>query len=336
MVGPAVAAPVAGASGDFAIAGVSWNPAAPVAGEPVSITVEIVNRGGLAGNAPVTLHFPDADKQPESRRPRIGAGRTVSATFTWRTGRYAPGTHTFRVEIPGASRTFNIALLPPKVDFVVQEIYPPSPAHPIVKGDWVEVAAFVRNAGQYAGRATVTLRNLTHRRVMYRQNVSLAAGEGRVVEFTWKTLRYDVGVHELRVEATTSYDVDTSNNYSESAWAEILTNRDITLGFRANDPLQQIAGETAKPRIRAAPEVPTGIAVLNDGPLAIVERGFEPLQETFSLNPPVQSGSLYGFDSDLGPQDYRMSPFLCTQQQQPTGWVQTHEEQCPGVWALVR
>ena len=128
VVGAVVAGPVAGASGDFAIAGVSWNPTAPVAGEPVSITVEIINRGGQAGNAPVTLHFPAADKQPEGRRPRIGAGQTGGATFTWRTGRYAPGTHTFRVETPNASRTFRIALLPPTVDFVVAEIYPPNPS----------------------------------------------------------------------------------------------------------------------------------------------------------------------------------------------------------------
>ena len=331
VVGAVVAGPVAGASGDFAIAGVSWNPTAPVAGEPVSIRVEVVNRGGQAGNAPVTLHFPAADKQPEGRRPRIGAGQTESATFTWRTGRYAPGVHTFRVETPNASRTFRIALLPPTVDFVVAEIYPPSPSHPIVKGDWVELAAFVRNVGEHGGRAEISLRNLTHHQVMYRRNVSLAAGEGRVVEFTWKTLRYDVGVHELRVEAATSYDVDTSNNYSESAWAEILTHRDITLGFGGNDPLQQAAGATSKPRVRTAPEIPAAIVVLNDAPSAILEQEFAPHQENFSVNALLRRGSSSGADVQGG----RMSPFLCAKQRPMAVGLQNRQEQCPGVWAWV-
>ena len=200
-----------------------------------------------------------------------------------------------------------------------------------MKGDWVEVAAFVRNVGEHGGRAEISLRNLTHHQVMYRRNVSLAAGEGRVVEFTWKTLRYDVGVHELRVEAATSYDVDTSNNYSESAWAEILTNRDITLGFGGNDPLQQILGTTSKPRVRSAPVVPAAIVVLNDAPSAILEQEFAPHQENFSVNALLRRGSSSGADVQGG----RMSPFLCAKQRPMAVGLQNRQEQCPGVWAWV-
>ena len=258
--------------------------------------------------------------------------------FTWLTGRYAPGTHRFRVETSSDRKVFFIELLPPTVDFVVGEIYPPNPSHPIVKGDWTEVAALVSNIGRYEGRARVSLRDLTEGRVMYDQNVALGPDESRVVEFTWKTLRYDVGGHWLRVEAEAKYDADTSNNYSEQAWAEILTNRDITLGFGGGnpEPEQGMIVEALKPRIKSAPEVPAGIAVLNDAPSAIMERGFKPLQEMFSVDPLLQSGSLSGLAADLGEQDYRMSPFLCAQRQQPTGWLQTHRKQCPGVWALVR
>ena len=337
-VGPAVVAPPAAAPASFAIAGISWSPAAPVAGEPVSITVEISNEGAQAGSAPVTLYFPSADKDPETFRPRAAPGETVIRKFTWLTGRYAPGTHRFRVETSSDRKVFFIELLPPTVDFVVGEIYPPNPSHPIVKGDWTEVAALVSNIGRYEGRARVSLRDLTEGRVMYDQNVALGPDESRVVEFTWKTLRYDVGGHWLRVEAEAKYDADTSNNYSEQAWAEILTNRDITLGFGGGnpEPEQGMIVEASKPRIKSAPEVPAGIAVLNDAPSAIMERGFKPLQEMLSVDPLLQSGSLSGLAADLGAQDYRMSPYLCAQRQQPTGWLQEHGKQCPGVWALVR
>ena len=337
-VGPAVVAPPAVAPASFAIAGISWSPTAPVVGEPVSITVEVSNEGAQVGSAPVTLYFPSAGKEPKTFKPRVSPGETVVRTFTWLTGRYAPGTHRFRIETSSDRRVFFVELLPPMVDFVVAEIYPPSPYHPIVKGDWAEVASLVRNAGRHAGKATVRLQDLTEGRVMYDQSVALGPDESRVVEFTWKTLRYDVGGHWLRVEAEAKHDVDTSNNYSEQAWVEILTNRDITLGFGdGNSEVgHEMMVEASKPRIRSVPEVPAGIAVLNDAPSAIMERGFEPLQEMIDVGSLSQSGPLSSFAADLGAQDYRVSPFLCAQRQQPTGWLQKHERQCPGVWALVR
>ena len=331
-VGPVVSATQA----SLAIAGVSWKPVAPVAGEPVSITVEIYNRGTQAGSAPVTLHFPSADKQPESRRPRVGAGETVVRKFTWRTGRYAPGTHRFRVETPNDRRVFFVELLPPTVDFAVVDIYPPHPSHPIVKGDWTEVAAFVRNVGQYKGRATIILRDITEGRTMYDQSVSLEPGESRIVEFTWKTLRYDLGGHWIRVEADAQYDVDRSNDRSEVAYTEILTNRDITLGFGDDQPIQDIKAETSRARIRLTGERPEDIAVLNDAPLDTMTQQFAPPQRTFSVDPIPRAGSAGSHGMASGRQDYRMSPFQCAQNQRPTVGSQPRWEQCPGVWALVR
>ena len=331
-VGPVVSATQA----SLAIAGVSWAPVAPVAGEPVSITVEIYNRGTQAGSAPLTLHFPSADKQPESRRPRVGAGETVVRKFTWRTGRYAPGTHRFRVETPNDRRVFFVELLPPTVDFAVVDIYPPHPSHPIVKGDWTEVAAFVRNVGQYKGRATIILRDITEGRTMYDQSVSLEPGESRIVEFTWKTLRYDLGGHWIRVEADAQYDVDRSNDRSEVAYTEILTNRDITLGFGDDQPIQDIKAETSRARIRLTGERPEDIAVLNDAPLDTMTQQFAPPQRTFSVDPIPRAGSAGSHGMASGRQDYRMSPFQCAQNQRPTVGSQPRWEQCPGVWALVR
>lgn len=331
-VGPVVSATQA----SLAIAGVSWTPVAPVAGEPVSITVEIYNRGTQAGSAPVTLHFPSADKQPESRRPRVGAGETVVRKFTWRTGRYAPGTHRFRVETPNDRRVFFVELLPPTVDFAVVDIYPPHPSHPIVKGDWTEVAAFVRNVGEYKGRATIILRDITEGRTMYDQSVSLDPGESRIVEFTWKTLRYDLGGHWIRVEADAQYDVDRSNDRSEVAYTEILTNRDITLGFGDDQPIQDIKAETSRARIRLTGERPEDIAVLNDVPLDTMTQQFAPPERTFSVDPIPRAGSGGSHGMASGRRDYRMSPFQCAQNQRPMVGSQPRWEQCPGVWALVR
>ena len=93
------------------IVDISWHPASPVVGEPVSIEVAVRNDGIVAANIPVTLHFPSGDKQPETRRPRVAPGAVGTASFTWRTSRYEPGDHMFRVQIPGiagAFRTFEI------------------------------------------------------------------------------------------------------------------------------------------------------------------------------------------------------------------------------------
>ena len=316
----------------FSIAGISINPEGPVVGEPVSITVEIFNEGGSAGTAPVTLHYPSSDKQPETRRPRIATGGTGTARFTWRTGRYAPGTHTFRVESVDASETFNVALLPPTVDFAVAAIYPPDSNYPIVKGDWVEVAAFVRNIGKYDGRARVSLRGLTEGRVMYEQSVALGPDESRIVEFTWKTLRYDLGDHWLRVEAEARHDVDTSNNYSESAWAGILTNRDITLGFGGGNPEREMLFEASKSRVSVAGKHPEDIVVLNDAPSANAGQQFGPPQGAFSVKPLPREEPA---EDSVRP-GYQMSPLLCALHQQPAIGLPAHRERCPGVWALVR
>ena len=316
----------------FSIAGISIDPEGPVVGEPVSITVEIFNEGGSAGTAPITLHYPSSDKQPETRRPRIATGGTGSARFTWRTGRYVPGTHTFRVESVDAGETFNVTLLPPTVDFAVGAIYPPNSNYPIVKGDWVEVAAFVRNIGQYDGRANISLWDLTEGRVINEQSIALGPDGSHVVEFTWKTLRYDVGEHWLRVEAEAKHDVDMSNNYSDQARAEILTNRDISLGFGDGNPKQEMMVEASKSRVSVVAKYPEDIVILNDAPSANAGQQLEPPQWTFSVNPLLGEASV----EDPGRRDQRMTPLLCAQQQRLTSGWQPHQEGCLGVWALVR
>ena len=314
----------------------SIHPEAPVAGEPVSITVSVLNTGGRSGSAPITLHFPSDAKRAESRRPRVGAGETGTASFTWRTGRYPPGTYSFRVESLNAHETFSVDLLPPTVDFVLAAIYPPSTNYPIVKGDWVEVAAFVRNIGKYEGKATVKLRDLTEQRVMYDQNVSMEPGESRIVEFTWKTLRYDVGEHRVKVEADARYDVDTSNNYSEPAQVEILTGRDITLGFVGDNPEEAMVVETSKPRINVAGKYPADVIVLNDAPSAIQRWQMVQPHETLGVVLLPRSDLSATVPSVINSDGRRMSPLPCAQQPRTARAVQHQSALCPGVWALIR
>ena len=321
---------------NFSIEAISWTPDEPVVGDAVSIAVEIANHGTSTISAPITLHFPSSDKQPETRRPRLDGGSTTTATFTWRTGRYAPGAYSFRVDTSNGSENFSIDLLPPTVDFEVVEIYPPSSAHPIVKGDWIEVAAFVRNVGKYGGRATISLWDMTHHRLMYEDSITLEPGESDMVRFTWKTLRYELGEHLLQVEAEAEYDVDASNNHSDLAQAEILTNRDITLGFPDGYTGPQSSAPNSPVRIRTTGIAAREIAVVGPGPAATMTAQFTQLFASPGVGQLVEPFSQIGRPLSARHDGYASSPFQCAQNQHLTmGW-RSGGEQCPGVLALMR
>ena len=320
----------------YAIVDVLLNPERPAVSDPVAITVRVRNDGTHAANVPVTLHFPSPDKQPETRRPRIAPGQTGEATFTWRTGRYHYGEHTFRVEIPTANpHTFTATLLPPTVDFAVAQLYPPSASYPIVKGDWVEVAAFVRNFGPYTGRAQVVLRDLTERRAMYSQNITLPPGGARVVEFTWKTLRYDAGQHRIQVSVAASHDTNPDNDYSEIASVSILPNRDIIVGFGDDDDdiPAAIAAAMAAPNIRVPARYPPEIIVLNAGAGGtVVAPMTAPSVEAGFGAPPHQSRPPTDADLTSSTED----AFQCVQLQRRMGYILPRSLLCPNAPPLVR
>ena len=327
--------PALPATPNFSRGAISWTPNEPVVGDAVTITVEISNHGGQAGSLPVTLHFPSEDKQPETRRPHVDAGATATVLFTWRTSRYEPGLHFFRIETAPDSETFSIELLPPTVDFEVVEIYAPNPAYPIVKGDWAEVAAFVRNNGQYGGRATISLWNTTHDRLMYEDSISLEAGESGVVEFTWKTLRYELGEHMLQIEAEAQYDIDPTNNRSDTAPAEILTNRNITVGFGGRDYIPTAPGPIKEPRLGLYGEYPSNIFALNGVTSVYGEQGIA-LVEALGGNMAPKNGRPTVTPAGSDQSEFELTPVMCAAIQWLTaGWI-TPRAGCPGVWALVR
>ena len=70
---------------DVIIAGISASPEGAMVGALVEIAIAVSNDSAFAVNVPITLHYPSADKQPETRRPRVDPGETAMATFEWRT-----------------------------------------------------------------------------------------------------------------------------------------------------------------------------------------------------------------------------------------------------------
>ena len=230
-----------------------------VVGEPVTIAVAVRNTSLLAANIPVTLHFPSNDRQPETRKPRAEPGATVVETFTWRTSRYEPGEHVFRVEAPGSEWTFAVPLAAPMSDFNVVETYAPDPDMPSVRGDWVEVSALVSNAGPQAGRATVSLSDAARGETMYRENLDLDAYEMRTVRFTWKTLRYEPGIYNLQVAAEGANDTNRDNDVAEVGPITVLDDGNIAVGYGGDHLELQLRQQLSEPVLPANPNFSIGI-----------------------------------------------------------------------------
>ena len=318
---------------------ISWSPKSPVVGEPVSIAVAVRNNGLVAANIPVTLYFPSGDKLPETRRPRVAPGAVGSASFDWRTSRYEPGEHLFRVQIigvVGAVRDFAIELLPPAVDFAVVDFLPPEPLRPTVKGDWVHITAVVQNLGPHAGRGVVVLLDNVNHDPMYEKSVSLEPGEARNVEFTWKTLRYPVGEYDLLVRIDAEFDTNSTNDHSDPARVHLLTNRDITVGF-GNDIQPAVFGEpTGEAAMRSASIYPSEIQVTSEAQLP-VDNLISPVSYSPMRVPPRPTSSKYHPARVYWLwRAAQISPWKCARFQQLTGTSQPRAVICPQAATLVR
>ncbi|MCE2501126.1 MAG: hypothetical protein J4G13_09715, partial [Dehalococcoidia bacterium] len=181
---------------------ISTVPEAPVVGQAVDISVLVRNDGPIASNIPVTLHFPPTDKAPETRTPRAAPGATATANFTWRTGNYLPGTHTFRVEVPSTSPSehlFTVELLPAPINVSIVGIGA-EPAGSAIRGEEVEIHVTARNDGSTAINVPIKLTFPSEDKRPERKSSSILPGETAVVSFTWKTRDYAPGLHALRAE----------------------------------------------------------------------------------------------------------------------------------------
>ena len=317
----------------------SWHPASPVVGEAVSIEVTVRNDGIVAVRIPVTLHFPSADKQPETKRPRVAPGAVGTASFTWRTSRYEPGDHVFRVQIPGvagAFRTFDIELRPPEVDFAVVSFQTPDPMRPIVKGDWVEITVVLQNQGPYPGRGTVYLLNGYNADAMYEQSASLEPGEFREVEFTWKTLRYPVGGYELLARVDAEHDTDHSNDRSDLAPVHLLTDRDITVGFGSAVRPAVFAEPTSKVSLSSIPRYRNDISVVGNGHTPVDRPIAAASDLSMGVSPQPANRNSDPVRMYWRWRSAQKSPWQCARLQQTVGESLPRAVVCPKAPALVR
>ena len=248
------------------ILGIKVTPETPRVGEPVTITVAVRNDGPVAANIPVTLRFPSEDKQPESRRPRVEPGATGTASFTWNTGRYPPGSHLFVVEAasdPPAQSPFTIELLPPLVNAAIVGMGT-DPADTAMVGEAVEVWIEVRNDGPAAMNVPVRLTFPSVDKRPETRSPRVGPGETARVSFQWKTSDYDAGIHTLG--------------------AAVLLDNNVTVGQTTEElrfTLTPLAVSATILGIKVAPEAPRvgepvtiTVTVRNDGPVAMRIPGY--------------------------------------------------------------
>ena len=321
------------------IVDISWHPASPVVGEPVSITVTVRNNGSITANIPVKLYFPSGNRQPQTRRPRVAPGAVGSADFTWRTSRYEPGDHVFRVQIPGvagAVKTFEIELRPPEVDFAIVDVKAPDPLHPFVKGDWVEITVVVQNRGPYAGRGKVYLLDAADLDTMYEQSASIEPGELREVEFTWKTLRYPVGEYGLLARVDAEHDTDPDNDESDRMPFHLLNDRDITVGF-GNDVRPAVFAETtSKVGLSSMPRYLSDIAVVGNGHTPVDRPIAAASDLSMGVSPQPTSGNYDPARMYWRWRAAQVSTWECARYQQAIGENLPRAIVCPKAPALVR
>ena len=184
------------------IADVTVSQASAVVGEAVTIAVAVRNDGRVAANIPVTLHFPSDDKQAETRKPWADPGETVVVTFTWRTSRYEPGSHAFRVAVPGAERRFTAALVAPtpRVDVEIVGIA----SNPNGHGDAGRTGG---DCGYGKEQRQPCYANIPVRLTFpsvdkkpERKSPKVPAGGTGVATFTWRTSNYEPGDYALTAD----------------------------------------------------------------------------------------------------------------------------------------
>ena len=239
---------------------ISTSLAAPVAGDAVTITVSVRNDGPIAASIPVTLHFPDADKQPETRNPRAPPGATATATFTWRTGNTLPGVHHFQVAVPSLTepeRGFTVELLPAPVSATIVGIGA-DPAQSATQGEPVAIHVTARNDGSTAVKVPIQLTFPSPDKQPELKSPRILPGETAVASFTWRTRNYDPGEHILRADLMLENNLTVGDTSGE-------------LRFQLNAPVTtatilDISTSLAAPV--AGDAVTITVSVRNDGPVA--------------------------------------------------------------------
>ena len=221
---------------------VSVSPETPRVGEPVTIILTLRNDGWIPVNIPATLYFPSDEKQPETRRPRVEPGAVGSVAFTWRTSRYEPGAHEFRLDVPSdppISQQFTVELLPPIVDVAIAGMGS-VPSEMAVQGQEVNVWVDVINKGPLALNVPVQLAFPSNDKLPERKSPRVEPGEIERVEFTWKTANYASGDHLLTATLLADYNIaelDTSATIQIALVPAQLKAAIVDLSWRPESPV---------------------------------------------------------------------------------------------------
>jgi len=137
---------------DLIIQSITWSPASPSIGDTATFTVTIKNQGGTSARSSRVAYYIDDSSMGYEYVPEIGAGATVTKTFTWA---IRAGSHAIKAvansnhRVTESDETNNAKTVtfsgPSRFDLIVQDIAW-APASPSI-GDTVTFTVTIKNQG---------------------------------------------------------------------------------------------------------------------------------------------------------------------------------------------
>ena len=221
---------------DLIVPNITWSPASPLVGDPVTFSVTIKNQGGTGAAASNLTYYIDGQLRGHQEVQGLAAGATVTKTFTWAA---QPGSHTikavadsdmiiFEGNETNNEKTVNFSG-PPLSDLIVQNIVS-SPASPLV-GDTVTFTVTIKNLGSGRTNYSYVACYIDDTHLTSVSVNPMAAGATATRTFTW-TAR--AGSHTIKAVAdfyrsvAESDETNNENSISFSPLAPDLVIQDIT------------------------------------------------------------------------------------------------------------
>jgi len=192
-----------------------YAPSTATAGATVPINVEVQNQGSYTPEtANVVIKY---DSTPiDNKNVILASGTKANASFSWNTSGISTGNYTLNAtanisvddDPTDNSKNKTIKL---KLFHDVAVINLASPTD-ILVGQWLPIDVTVRNEGDFAETANVTIQyDSTY---INSESVALAIGETKNVSFQWypKLMGVGPGLYTLRARATIPVDDDLTDN----------------------------------------------------------------------------------------------------------------------------
>jgi hypothetical protein len=198
---------------DVAVINVSVLSSTAYIGDPIEVTVEVINLGKFTETFNASIHY-DSFRIATQKVWSLGSGLSTTLIFTWDTSGASAGTYViwaFAEFVPGEVNVLNNIFTNGKVTLLSK---PPTPMHDVAVlsvspsktlayiGEIVYVYVDVKNEGAYPESFNVT--------AFYNSNViatqfvnSLQPGSEMPLTFCWNTLNVTEGSYTLSAEAST-------------------------------------------------------------------------------------------------------------------------------------